>query len=178
MLDHLHINSLLYTLGEWLLDMRLLNKRLSVCIQGTSVDPWQGGHYEGSCSFLVLEESPGHVTVAVVVKVRPNESRIRFPLQYIFPLMTTEWPLNVLSNAAQPVISTFGERVVVIGSDYEGASDFIGYYGLIYTVGVSGFCYVNVAIPGQYYGQLRYFSENSLCRSTYEAIEWFDKTIH
>jgi hypothetical protein len=92
--------------------------------------------------------------------------------------MTTEWPPNVLSNAAQPVISTFGEQVVVIGSDYEGASDFIGYYGLIYTVGVLGFCYVNVAIPGQYYGQLRYFSENLLCRLTYGAIEWFNKTIH
>jgi hypothetical protein len=178
MLDHLHINSLLYTLGEWLLDTKLLNKRLDVRIQGTRVDPWQGGRYEGSCGFLVLEESPRHVTVAVVVKVGPNESRIRFPLRYIFPLMTTERPPTVLSNAAQPVISTLGERVVVIGSDYEGASDFIGCYGLIYTVGVSGFCYVNVGIPGQYYGQLRYFSENSLCRSTYGAIEWFNKTIY
>jgi hypothetical protein len=154
MLDYLHINLLLYTLGEWLLDTRLLNKRLDVCIQGTRVDLWQGGHYKGSYGFLVLEESLGHVTMAVVIKVRPNKSCICFPLQYIFPLMTTKWPPNILSNAAQPVISTFGEQVVVIGSDYEGVSDFIGYYGLIYTVGVSGFCYVNVAIPEQYYGQL------------------------
>jgi hypothetical protein len=96
MLDYLHINSLLYASGEWLLDTRLLNKRLDVRIQGTRVDPWQGGCYEGSCSFLVLEESPGHVTMAVVIKVGPNESHIRFPLQYIFPLMTTEQPPNIL----------------------------------------------------------------------------------
>jgi hypothetical protein len=151
--------------------MRLLNKRLDVHIQGTRVDPWQGGHYEGSCSFLVLEESLGHVTVAVVVKVGPNESCIYFPLQYIFPLMTTEQPPNILSNAAQPMISTFGEQVVVIGSYYEGASDFIGYYRLIYTISILGFCYVNIAILGQYYGQLQYFSEKSLCRSTYRVIK-------
>jgi hypothetical protein len=81
-----------HSLGEWLLDTRLLNKWLDVCIQGTKRTLYHNGHYEDACRFLVLERTPSDVSTSIVVKIGFAEGCLHFPVQHIFPLTTTEWP--------------------------------------------------------------------------------------
>jgi hypothetical protein len=81
-----------HSLGKWLLDARLLNKQLDVCIQATKRTLYCNGHYEDACRFLVLEQTPSDINTSIIVKIGFAEGHLHFPVWHIFPLTTTEWP--------------------------------------------------------------------------------------
>jgi len=166
--------------GEWLLDQRLQGKRLDVRIRGTTVQIWHNGAYEDACGILVLTKVPKSVDDSVVVKIGYNRSKIYFPLRYIFPQITTERPMFVSRNDASPVVKTIGERVLIIGNDAEGKSDYIGHHAVVIhciwpLLGDQG-C-LQIVTTGPFWGTIRYFSDTSLCRSDAGELDWFDTII-
>ena len=165
--------------GEWLLDPRLLNKRLDIRIQGTKATLWHNGRYENEGGFVVLTKPPSNVDVSVSVKLGFAQSRLFFPLRFLHPEVTTERSGFVLPEARRPVISTVGQRVVIIGADLEGKADLIGNYALIihYPQLAPGHTCVQIMIQGPLWGRYGFFDEKSLCRSHFEPIEWMGKTI-
>jgi hypothetical protein len=152
--------------GEWLLDPRLQNKRLDICIRGTTVKIWHNGTYKNACSFLVLTKAPTSVNDLVIVKIRYNQSKIYFPLHYIFPQITTERSMS--RSAASPVVKTIGKRVVIIGSDVEGTSNYIGQHAVvircIWPLLHDQGC-LQILTSGPNWGTIRYFNDHSLCQS-------------
>jgi hypothetical protein len=83
--------------------------------------------------------------------------------------------------SAWPVVSTFGERVIIIGYNVEGAMDMVGYYGEItqcpYNL-VASTASVAVTVPGLAWYVMCYFVEKLLCRSTSEPVEWTGLIIY
>jgi hypothetical protein len=168
------------SLGEWLLDMRLLRKRLDVRIEGTTTTLSYYGRYEGQCGYTVLTKTPSDVNVTVPVKVGFTESRIFLPLHHLSPQRTTERPGFVPAKAAHPIVSAVGERVVIIGVDLEGNSELVGNYALVIHCPwqlASGQACVQVSSRGSFWGRFGYFDQMSLCRSYYEPVSWMGMTI-
>jgi hypothetical protein len=159
--------------GEWLLESRLLHKRLDVRITGTNISLWHNARYEDECGFLTLTKKVSSVNDSVVVKVGYNQSKIYFPLRHIYPEITTERPKIILRSAAIPIIRAIGEQVVVIGADLEGKLDLIGNDALvihcIWHLAPDQAC-LQVLTPGPLHGHIRYFPEKSLCRSHQEYL--------
>jgi hypothetical protein len=157
-----------HSLGEWLLDTRLLNKRLDVCIQGIKRTLYCNGYYEDACRFLVLEQTPSDVSTSIIVKIGFAEGRLHFPVQHIFPLTTMEQPQpsQIGLNDVKPIISSPHMWVVIIGLDLDGKADFIGCYDLIAECDLElgrVQAYIYVVVPGSIDGQYRYFHKSSLC---------------
>jgi hypothetical protein len=161
------------------MDPRLLNKRLDIRIVGTKIDLCHGGRYEDHVGYLVLEQVPADTTKSVLVKVGYHESQLRFPIRYLRPLRTTERPPAVTSTTARPLSASIGERVVIIGSDLEGQSDLIGYYGWTYAASEPNQVYVYAAVqtPGGYQAQVKPYHEQSLCRATAGVVAWLGRYI-
>jgi hypothetical protein len=173
---------LFHSLGEWLLDARLLNKRLDVCIQGTKRTLYRNGRYKDACGFLVLEQTPSDVSTSIIVKIGFAEGRLHFPVWHIFPLTTMErpQPSQIRPNDVKPIISSPRKWVVIIGLDLDGKADFIGCCGLIAECDLElgrGQAYIYIIVPGSIDGQYGYFYESSLCQSTAGTIEWFGRTV-
>jgi hypothetical protein len=59
--------------GTWLLDARLLYRKIDVRIQGTRCPMWQNGRYKDQLGFTVLTEQLQTVESPVVVKVGYEE---------------------------------------------------------------------------------------------------------
>jgi hypothetical protein len=143
---------------------------------GTAKSLFRNGRYENQCGFLVLTNKVKSTNDSVTVKVGYEESRLTFPVRYLFPETTTE-RINVGRSdlMTQSVVSTPGERVVIIGPDAEGSSDLIGNYAIVlqslYQL-LPGQVFLSV-ISGPSYGQGRYFFVDSICRSTSGIVEWF-----
>jgi hypothetical protein len=97
-----------HSLGEWLLDARLLNKQLDVCIQGIKRTLYHNGRYEDACGFLVLERTPLDISTSIVVKIGFVEDHLHFPVRHIFPLTIMEWPQpsQIRPNDVKPIISS------------------------------------------------------------------------
>jgi hypothetical protein len=162
--------------GAWLLDERLLHKRLDIRIKGTLMSLYRNGRYENRCGFLVLTEKPPTTDTSVQVKVGYEESRLSFPLRYLFPETTTERPTITPLNKIAPITSTIGERVVVIGPDLAGDTTAIGLFATTvhcnYHILDCQAC-VLITTPGQLFSTYRYFHSSSLCRSTAGPFTWF-----
>jgi hypothetical protein len=159
--------------GEWLLNARLLNKRLDIRIQGTKETLVHNGRYENERGFTVLTKLPPDVNHRLLVKLGYAQSRVFFPACHIFPETTTTRPGFVV--AGRPVVSTPGERVVIVGEDGEGKLDYVGTFALITScpwVLAPGNTLVMITTPGPFLGKHLYFNEKSLCRSHAESIEW------
>jgi hypothetical protein len=110
------------------------------------------------------------------VKVGYTQSCVTFPLKHLFPETTTEQPPLVSAKDARPVIFTEGTRVVIIGPDRNNNSEFVGHYASIVRCPfIAGF--TGVRLHGSS-DQLLYCSQNSLCRSIAEPVEWFDRTFY
>jgi hypothetical protein len=141
---------------------------------------WYNGHYKDACGTLVLTAKPSGLDVTVSVKVRYEQSLACFPLHYLIPKITTERPKVTLPSAAQHVISSVGEMVVIIGPDLTGNMEPIGCYALIiyypYTLGADQGCVI-IATMGPLWGRYYFYNESSLCRSTAEGINWFGTMI-
>jgi hypothetical protein len=127
----------------------------------------QGGRYEGQIGHVTMQKVPMNVDAVVRVRTGFTESQVWFPARCLWPHRTTARPGFVLPEDAHPVISVLGERVVIIGADVSGNSDWIGEYGRVVQsefLPPPGSACVQ-ALSGPSLGGLRFFLENSLCRS-------------
>jgi hypothetical protein len=164
--------------GEWLLDARLLNKRLDVHIRGTKETLVQNGRYENERGFTVLTKPLPDVNHRILVKLGYAQSRVFFPACHIFPETTTTRPGFVVAGC--PVVSVPGERVVIVGEDAEGKLDYVGNFALITSCRwllAPGNALVMITTSGPFLGKYLYFNEKSLCRSHAESIEWMGQFV-
>jgi hypothetical protein len=158
----------------------LQKKRLDIRIRGTTDNIWHNGAYENACGFLVLTKVPKSINDSVIVKIGYNQSKIYFPLRYIFPQVTTERSMFISRSAASPIVKTIGERVVIIGKDVEGKSDYIGHHAVviycIWPLPPAQGC-LQISTAGRNRGIIRYFSEESLCRSDDGEFDWYGTMV-
>ena len=176
------INRVRVVVGKWLLDSRLLNKRLDIRIRGTKKTLFHNGRYENQCGFTVLTQVPSSVNESVTVKLGYEQTKRKFQLCYLFPEMTTEIPRVVGPEAASPVVSSIGQRVVIIGPFLGGPSDMVGNYALIEdsmdSSMKSDLGLARVCSAGEWTGVASYFPDTSLCRSLCGAVEWEGSLIN
>jgi hypothetical protein len=125
------------------------------------------GKYENNIGFIILDEVPSNVEAPVRVRVGFTESRVVFQPHFLAPLMMMENPPFTPPEKAQPVVSSMGQRIVIIGVDLEGSPRWVGNYGIIIKSHYPlqpGHALVYIA-AGQSSGTCSYFDETSLCRS-------------
>jgi hypothetical protein len=152
-------------LGGWLLNGKLLHKRLDVRIKGTMTTAFYNGRYENQCGYVVLESIPSSTASSVTVRVGFEQSRRSFKLFYLFPELTTENPGFVSREAAHPVVSSMGQRVVIIGPDLTGNTEFIGNHSQIIQSHYELQPTDALVLLWVHGSQAAYFNEKSLCRS-------------
>ena len=151
------------------MDKRLLNKRLDVRIKGTKKTLFHNGKYEDACGYLTLDSTPPNANASVNVMVGNRESKIKMKPIYLIPQMTTETPGVAPTDAARPVVSSIGERVVIIGPDLSGDDSFIGQFAVIVDRGYhlkpteASVQIISTNSPGC----VMCFDEISLCRSVF-----------
>jgi hypothetical protein len=157
-------------LGEWLLDPRLVNKKLDVRINGTTNPIWRKGHYENKPGFVVLRMSLKSVDDSITVTMGYTQGQVSFRAYHLSPEITMEQegPDSRTAHPALPMISVLGTRVVIIGADVMGTSSYIGQYALIiytpYTLGLGEVC-IQITNGQRDAGFIGYFNQTSLCRS-------------
>ncbi|KAF9455556.1 hypothetical protein BDZ94DRAFT_1363706 [Collybia nuda] len=172
--------------GEWLFDERLLMKKLDVRVQGTTstYPSWQSGRFEGQLGWVVLTNKIRSGHTSTYVKVGFAESRALLQIQHLVPERTTEvptyWPTI---TAPTSIFSSPGTRVVVLGPDENGCTDYIGNYALVTQSPVelpNNFGLVQIASPGPNFGKYIYLDISSVCRSipTPGPIDWFGLIIY
>lgn len=158
--------------GEWLLDSRLVGKKLDVRILGTTQTSLHRGRYKNNCGFIILQGVPANVNSSTTVRVGFAESQRSFPIKYLYPQTTTERPPFVADRDVGPITSKIGQRVVIIGPDVQKNGELVGNYGHIVFSGYVlpvGLALVQVCGSGNLNGKWGYFNEESLCRSHQEA---------
>jgi hypothetical protein len=156
--------------GEWLLDPRLVHKKLDVRISGTTNPVWRNGRYENKSGFIVLRAPLKSVDDSITVSIGYTQGQVSFRAYHLSPEITTEQegPDSQITLPALPIISVLGTRVVIIGPDVMSTSNYIGQYALIiyapYQLGPGEVC---VQIPNgeRDAGFIGYFHQASLCRS-------------
>ena len=160
------------SIGEWLLDSRLVGKKLDVRILGTRQTSFHRGRYENNCGFIMLQKVPDNVNHSTLVRIGFEESQRSFPIKYLHPQTTTERPPFVADKDVGPISSRIGQRVVIIGPDVGKNTELVGNYGHIVDSGhvlPVGLALVQVYGSGNVYGKWGYFNEESLCRSHQET---------
>src|SRR6266487_3913977 len=103
--------------GQWLLDKRLLKKRLDVHIKGTSTTLFYNGCYENHCGHVLLDAVPVSTEASVRVKISFEQMKANIRVRYLIPETTNETPGFVSASQARPIVHAYGERVVIIGPD-------------------------------------------------------------
>ncbi len=152
--------------GHWLLNERLLHKKLDVRIQGTDKTQFYNGSYEGQGGFIIMKKLPAREDDSVKVALRYNRTQRAFQVRYLVPETTTELERFVSAQSAQLVVSSPGQRVVILGPDVEGQSD--GCYAHVINSGyplVEGLAAVVIDGPSPLAGRCRYYYQNFICRS-------------
>ena len=164
-----HHNNCLH-LGEWLINPRFVSKQLDVRIVGTTDPPWLNGRYERQIGYIVAKKPITSADSSIPVWVGYSHGRIWFRAHHLEPVMTTEIPSPLSDDLGPslPLIDVLGARVVIIGIDLLGSSEFVGEYGLIiscpYSLGHNQAC-VQIMNGGNHAGRIGYFHSESLCRS-------------
>jgi hypothetical protein len=158
-----------------------------VRVQGTtSTDPpWQSGKFEGQLGFVVLTRKAPSVQTSITVKTGFAENRALLQIQHLVPEDSTEVPTYRSEHAvpSASIFSTSGCRVVIIGPDIEGCSDYIGNYALVASVAYTlppDHSAVQIASPGPYWGKYVYLDISSVCRSIPVSgpIDWFGTMVY
>jgi hypothetical protein len=167
--------------GTWLLDVRLMFKKIDVRIQGTRSPMWQNGRYEDQLGFTVFTHQLQTVESPIMVKVGYEEKRISFQAQHLVPETTNKQslPPSIRShNCPLSIASVVGTRVIVIGPDLNGLFDYVGQYAIVteckWPLGHDQAC-TYIASTGPQWGVCVYFHVNSLCRSLTDngrPIQW------
>jgi hypothetical protein len=143
-----------------------------VRIKGTKETLFHNGIYEGQCGYLTLESTPANVNASVAVRVGYRRSKIKLKPIYLTPQTTTETPGVVPADAARPIVSCIGERVVIIGPDLSGNLGFVGRYAVVVDRGYrlkpteASLQMYDTSYPGF----VACFDETSLCRSVFEQF--------
>jgi hypothetical protein len=165
--------------GSWLIDQRLLYKRLDVRIRDTIDPPFHKGRYEGHSGFTVLMKRPSDVAASNIVKMGFSENRLLFQIRHLVPETTTERPGFVTHEAAISITSAFNTRVVIIGPDLAGDTSRIGTYG--YIVQCPYDLELDQACVQDLWNHVAYFHKDSLCRSHSEngvPVNWYGNMIY
>jgi hypothetical protein len=165
------IPTVIPVLGDWLLDPRLVGKKLDVRVKGTILPLWQKGRYKNEIGSIWLKKPLKTVCDSVAVKIGYTQGRVFFRACHLLPEHTTRQPrpFPELATPELRLTSGLGMRVVIIGADLVGNSDFIGQYAYIlhcpYRLEGWQAC-VQVAVGQSHAGCIGYYIEDSLCRST------------
>ncbi len=149
--------------GSWLLDQRLMHRKLEVEVSGTkSLDCFRNGQLEGCKGYTVVTTPIRRQRSAdIFVKIDSVDSTpmTRIPIRYL-------WPKN----------STFPPacRVVVRGATIDGNETHIGEYGVVYnsTYELTYNVRCIYILPS---GPFEYFDTISLCSSG-AKVEWMGYT--
>lgn len=158
--------------GEWLFDARLVHKKLDVRISGTTQPVWRNGRYEHRAGFIVLRMPLKSESDSITVKVGYMQSQVSFRPYHLSPEITMhqEGPGSQIVESAIPMTSVLGTRVVIIGPDVIGASNYIGQYALIiyapYQLNHGETC-IQIINGERDAGFIGYFHQTSLCRSLF-----------
>lgn len=176
--------------GQWLLDNRLVMRKLDVRIQGTrsTNPPWQNGKFEGQLGFVVLTEPAQSLNSSTIVKTGFAQNRALLQIRHLIPETSTERPTFKFMNSAQgpdiyPILSVPGSRVVIIGPDCNDSRDYIGDYAVVAASPYplrAGEGLVQIATPGRTWGHHVYVPGGSVCRSDTEGapIDWFGTKLY
>jgi hypothetical protein len=157
-------------IGEWLLDPRLLNKKLDVRISGTTDPLWRKGRYENKIGFIVLRMALKSVNDSIPVMMGYTQGKVYFRAHHLSPEVTMEWEglTPQFSYPPHPMVSALGTQVVIIGADALGNSNHVGQSALIiyspYPLEPGQAC-VQIVNGQRDAGYIGYFHEGSLCRS-------------
>lgn len=171
--------------GKWLLDPRLLFKKLDVRVQGTTLShpPWQGGKFEGQLGWVILTKMIQSAEESTFVKTGFAQNRAPLLIRHLVPERSTEvptyWPNT---DASTSVFSKPGSRVVVIGPDFSECTDYVGAYALVThcpTPLPPNCGLVQIASPGPNWGKYIYLDINSVCRSIVipSPMNWFGTMV-
>ena len=166
-------------LGRWLMDQRLLCKKLDVQIQGTVEPPFHKNRYEGHNGFTILIKQPSDIMESNIVKMVFSENRLRFQIQHLRPETTTEWSGFITRKAASLITFAINMHVVIIGPDLSGDSSWIGAYA--YIVSCPFELQPDESHIQDFWGRYKYFHKDSLCRSHSEngvPINWYGQIIY
>lgn len=155
-----------------MLEKRLLRKRIDIVIQGTIKSAYRGGIYEGSRGFTYLKTPPKNTNTAIFVKLGLEETKIKVPIKYLFPETTTDRGRLTTDNKVKPISTINGTRVVIIGADSEGSTDFIGTLGGVVVGHLRELQPLQVVVSIFAAKQHVYFPVQSLCRSYEGPFTW------
>ncbi|KAF9455557.1 hypothetical protein BDZ94DRAFT_1363702 [Collybia nuda] len=168
--------------GAWLMDKCLLNRRLDIKITGTNHGSMvYGGRYENHTGFTVLTRVHLTPRTSITVKLGPNQSKMKFELQYIEPLVSNIHPTShIKPPCAGSIVREVGRRVVIIGPDYYGNDGHIGKYAIV------GPNHPNYPAPDNMAPlcivtgdktEWGYYYENDLYSSDIDVVMWGDKPV-
>ncbi|KAJ7126120.1 hypothetical protein C8R44DRAFT_874493 [Mycena epipterygia] len=146
--------------AHWLHQANLSGRRLDIIIRGSA---YKGGHYDNKVGCIARLPPQNQIKTGsrgvVRVWLGPPQALQEIPINvdHIFPLMTTEIDGLIPSHRARRVMDVVGVKVVVIGPDSLGGTQFVGNQGWIDRRGV---CIGT---------NIFQFPEGSLCRSQEDA---------
>lgn len=147
-----------YHIGSWLLDRRLMHRKLEIEIAGTKGNnTFRDGIYEGAKGYTVITAPIRNVSCDIFVRVDSMVSSpmTRIPIKYLWPKSSTFPP---------------GWRVVIKGGTLEDNESHIGSYALIAPCAYELEYNVRLVciLPS---GLFEYFDITSLCSSG-GMVEW------
>jgi hypothetical protein len=108
----------------------------------------------------------------VMVKLGLIATQVKFPLKYILPETTAEREGAVNASDAQLIQAELGQRVVVIGPDLSGNSNFIGCYGCVSSCQFPLEPHDALILLYPPASQFAYFNKKNICRSHHESVLW------
>ena len=164
-----NILTIIPAIGEWLLDPRLVGKKLDVRVNGTITPLWQKGGYENKIGIVELKKLLKTVGDSIAVKIGYTQGWVFVCACHLLPEHTTQQPRPFQEPAmSERLINSPGMRVVIIDVDLVGSLDCIGQYAYIvrcpYRLEERQAC-VQIAIGQSHMGHIGYYTEGSLCCS-------------
>jgi hypothetical protein len=153
------------SIGEWLLEPKLLRKQLDVRIRGSK--DYYKGMYEGQIGCIEIYFHPRDVNSSIEILVGLYKTKRKIKLHYLEPATALELPHKLNEMKEYPLDQCIGSRVVVIGPDCAGDSKYVGCYGIVAAVPTqvqSGYACIMIA-EKKFAGHNAFFHITSLCSS-------------
>ncbi|KAJ7627750.1 hypothetical protein DFH06DRAFT_1338922 [Mycena polygramma] len=161
--------------GRWLCIPELKGKRVDV-----GVLEKKGQHTEthaaavGKCSYVELEEAltPQMMNKRITIRAGDKAKKLRLEPRWLVPWRM----LPPVKGRAVSIVDGRG-RVVIIGPDHLGNTEFLGKYGLTGASGGPGWVWVKFERAKDTAGMQSLFHEQSLCRSYNDDGVWTKATV-
>ena len=122
-----------------------------------------------------MTKIPPNTNATILVKIGHEETKVTFPLKFIFPETTTERPGFVSNIDAIPVVHIGGSRVVIIRPDTTKNTDLIGNYAITINSPYplpSDQTEVRILSEGPFMNQCFVVGEEAICRSHFDPVTW------